>query len=112
MGDEERDKTRVLMRLDILGRQVFGSQTVRNRFRSIEAQAAEESNVVFGCRYSEFLSLREKLIFTFPHSEQFLPPLPPKSFISRFRPKFLESRRQGLSYFLSYVPEKGLRERC
>jgi len=54
-------------------------------------------------RYSEFFLLHEQLKATFPRSVKYLPDLPPKSVISKFRPKFLESRRQGLSYFLSCV---------
>jgi hypothetical protein len=51
-------------------------------------------------RYSEFDDLREKLLQTFPNSQAAMPPLPPKSVISKFRPKFLEHRRAGLQYFL------------
>lgn len=51
-------------------------------------------------RYSEFDDLRNKLLQTFPLSEAAMPPLPPKGVISKFRPKFLEQRRIGLSYFL------------
>ncbi|OCK80957.1 PX domain-containing protein [Lepidopterella palustris CBS 459.81] len=55
-------------------------------------------------RYSEFDELRRKLVKTFPHAGAAMPPLPPKSVISRFRPRFLERRKAGLSYFLKYVP--------
>jgi hypothetical protein len=51
-------------------------------------------------RYSEFDDLRNRLLQTFPFSEAAMPPLPPKGVISKFRPKFLEQRRIGLSYFL------------
>ncbi|KAF2204624.1 Phox-like protein [Delitschia confertaspora ATCC 74209] len=54
-------------------------------------------------RYSEFDELRRKLIKTFPHAEGAMPPLPPKSVISRFRPRFLEKRKAGLSYFLNCI---------
>ncbi|RPA88286.1 PX-domain-containing protein [Ascobolus immersus RN42] len=54
-------------------------------------------------RYSEFFALREKLVVTFPRSQKYLPPLPPKSVISKFRKRFLDSRQQGLSYFLSSI---------
>ncbi|RQM05863.1 hypothetical protein DH86_00002170 [Scytalidium sp. 3C] len=53
-------------------------------------------------RYSEFDDLRHKLLQTFPTSAAALPPLPPKSMISKFRPKFLENRRAGLQYFLNF----------
>ncbi|KAF2187625.1 Phox-like protein [Zopfia rhizophila CBS 207.26] len=59
-------------------------------------------------RYSEFDELRQKLVETFPHAEGAMPPLPPKSVISRFRPRFLERRKAGLSYFLQYVPTQHL----
>lgn len=54
-------------------------------------------------RYSEFNDLRIRLLQTFPNSEGAMPPLPPKSLISKFRPKFLENRRIGLQYFLKWV---------
>jgi hypothetical protein len=54
-------------------------------------------------RYSEFDDLRDKLLQTFPYSEAAMPPLPPKSVISKFRPKFLENRRIKLQYFLKWV---------
>ncbi|KAF2403966.1 Phox-like protein [Trichodelitschia bisporula] len=54
-------------------------------------------------RYSEFLTLRKNLARTFPKSEGAMPPLPPKSIISNFKPKFLEKRREGLSYFLNCI---------
>lgn len=55
-------------------------------------------------RYSEFDDLREKLAAAFPQStDTSLPPLPPKSVIYKFRAKFLEKRREGLSYFLNCV---------
>ncbi|RMZ76121.1 hypothetical protein DV738_g5091, partial [Chaetothyriales sp. CBS 135597] len=55
-------------------------------------------------RYSEFDELRAQLLKAFPNSTRTsLPPLPPKSIIYRFRPKFLERRRQGLQYFLTCV---------
>ncbi|KAK7609949.1 PX domain-containing protein [Phyllosticta paracitricarpa] len=54
-------------------------------------------------RYSEFDDLRQRLARTFPHAEAALPELPPKSFVSRFRPRFLERRKAGLSYFLNLL---------
>ena len=55
-------------------------------------------------RYSEFVDLRYRLVKNFPQSsKQSLPPLPPKSAIYKFRPQFLEKRRQGLAYFLTCV---------
>ncbi|EWC44588.1 hypothetical protein DRE_06669 [Drechslerella stenobrocha 248] len=54
-------------------------------------------------RYSEFDALREKLLLAFPHSKAALPQLPRKSIVSRFRTKFLDTRRQGLNYFLTCI---------
>ncbi|KAK7754979.1 hypothetical protein SLS62_003063 [Diatrype stigma] len=54
-------------------------------------------------RYSEFDDFRWRLIRTFPGFEAAVPELPPKSFISKFRPRFLEKRRAGLQYFLKCV---------
>ncbi|KAH6638156.1 PX domain-containing protein [Boeremia exigua] len=54
-------------------------------------------------RYSEFEDLHQKLVKTFPHAVGSMPQFPPKSVVSRFRPRFLERRKQGLSYFLNCV---------
>ncbi|KAF2030082.1 PX-domain-containing protein [Setomelanomma holmii] len=54
-------------------------------------------------RYSEFEDLHQKLVQTFPHAVASMPQFPPKSVISRFRPRFLEKRKQGLSYFLNCI---------
>lgn len=51
-------------------------------------------------RYSEFDALRYRLMKSFPNFDAAVPSLPPKSVISKFRPKFLEKRRAGLQYFL------------
>ncbi|KAL5375225.1 hypothetical protein DPSP01_011324 [Paraphaeosphaeria sporulosa] len=54
-------------------------------------------------RYSDFDDLRQKLVQTFPHLVGAMPPLPPKSIVSRFRSKFLEKRRVGLAHFLNCI---------
>lgn len=54
-------------------------------------------------RYSEFDEFRYRLVQTFPGFEAAVPALPPKSVISKFRPRFLEKRRAGLQYFLKCV---------
>lgn len=54
-------------------------------------------------RYSEFDDFRNRLVMSFPGFEAAVPELPPKSVISKFRPRFLEKRRAGLQYFLKYV---------
>ncbi|KAI1209142.1 Phox-like protein [Annulohypoxylon truncatum] len=54
-------------------------------------------------RYSEFDDFRWRLIRTFPNFEAAVPELPPKSIVSKFRPKFLEKRRAGLQYFMNCV---------
>lgn len=54
-------------------------------------------------RYSEFDDLRWRLVRTFPNFEAAVPELPPKSLISKFRPRFLEKRRAGLQYFLNCI---------
>ena len=51
-------------------------------------------------RYSEFDDFRRRLVQTFPNFEAAVPPLPPKSVISKFRPPFLETRRSELQYCL------------
>jgi hypothetical protein len=51
-------------------------------------------------RYSEFDEFRSRLVQSFPNFEAAVPNLPPKSVISKFRPKFLNKRRAGLQYFL------------
>ncbi|MCJ1334792.1 PX domain-containing protein ypt35 [Bachmanniomyces sp. S44760] len=54
-------------------------------------------------RYSEFATVRQQLLMTYPNSKGAMPPLPPKSFIYKYRPDFLEKRRAGLAYFLNCV---------
>lgn len=72
-------------------------------------------------RYSEFDDLRQKLLLAFPKSKHALPPLPPKSVLCKccnpvvpevltnaswtvkFRPSFLEKRRERLEYFFKFV---------
>lgn len=54
-------------------------------------------------RYSEFDQLRADLVRAFPHAEAMIPQLPRKSVVSRFRPKFLEARKAGLSHFLNCI---------
>ncbi|KUI57124.1 PX domain-containing protein YPT35 [Cytospora mali] len=54
-------------------------------------------------RYSEFDDFRHQLIRTFPNFAAAVPALPPKSVISKFRPRFLEKRRAGLQYFLNCI---------
>ena len=54
-------------------------------------------------RYSEFDQLRENLVRAFPHAEAMIPELPRKSVVSRFRPRFLEARKAGLSHFLNCI---------
>ena len=54
-------------------------------------------------RYSEFDQLRADIVRSFPHAEAMIPELPRKSVVSRFRPRFLESRKQGLSHFLNCI---------
>ncbi|KAI7215264.1 hypothetical protein KC333_g5545 [Hortaea werneckii] len=54
-------------------------------------------------RYSEFDTLRTNLVRSFPHAEAMIPALPRKSFVSKFRPWFLEQRRLGLEHFLNCI---------
>ncbi|CAJ2500059.1 Uu.00g029120.m01.CDS01 [Anthostomella pinea] len=54
-------------------------------------------------RYSEFDDFRWRLMRTFPGFEAAVPGLPPKSLISKFRPRFLEKRRSGIQYFLNCI---------
>ncbi|CZT19430.1 uncharacterized protein RCC_05281 [Ramularia collo-cygni] len=54
-------------------------------------------------RYSEFDRLRVELCRAFPYAEAMIPELPRKSHISRFRPKFLQQRRDGLQQFLNCI---------
>ncbi|KAK9852652.1 hypothetical protein MYU51_007761 [Penicillium brevicompactum] len=63
-------------------------------------QTLDGGPIVLRMRYSEFDDLRQRLVTSFPHARSALPALPPKSVLFKFRPKFLESRRVGLEYFL------------
>ncbi|GKT41793.1 PXA domain protein 1 [Colletotrichum spaethianum] len=76
---------------------------------NIKVETLQGSYMNIRKRYSEFDDLRERLVKTFPNFEAAVPPLPPKSVISKFRPRFLDKRRAGLQYFLKCVCEqKGL----
>ncbi|KZT71997.1 Phox-like protein [Daedalea quercina L-15889] len=55
-------------------------------------------------RYSAFAELHAHLCARLPQSYQrFIPPLPPKSPLSKFRPSFLDQRRRLLQHWLSSV---------
>ncbi|CAG7924374.1 unnamed protein product [Penicillium olsonii] len=66
-------------------------------------QTLDGGPIVIRMRYSEFDDLRQRLVASFPHARNALPALPPKSVLFKFRPKFLESRRVGLEYFLNCI---------
>ncbi|KEF60053.1 uncharacterized protein A1O9_04903 [Exophiala aquamarina CBS 119918] len=69
-----------------------------------KVQTLDGGPMVIRKRYSEFDELRSKLVKAFPQStSSSLPPLPAKSALFKFRPKFLEKRREGLAYFLNCV---------
>lgn len=69
-----------------------------------KVETLDGSPMIIRKRYSEFDELRNNLLRAFPDSTSTsLPPLPPKSAIYKFKPKFLEKRRAGLAYFLSCV---------
>jgi len=70
---------------------------------NITVETLQGSSIRIRKRYSEFDELHDKLLQTFPRSRAAMPPLPPKSVISKFRPKFLEQRRAGLQYFLNCI---------
>lgn len=69
-----------------------------------KVETLDGSPMIIRKRYSEFDELRNNLLRAFPDSTNTsLPPLPPKSAIYKFKPKFLEKRRAGLAYFLNCV---------
>ncbi|KAK2009072.1 PX domain-containing protein [Colletotrichum eremochloae] len=70
---------------------------------NIKVETLQGSHMNIRKRYSEFDDLRERLVKTFPNFEAAVPPLPPKSVISKFRPRFLDKRRSGLQYFLNCI---------
>lgn len=70
---------------------------------NIRVETLNGSSMDIRKRYSEFDDLRWRLMRTFPGFEAAVPELPPKSLISKFRPKFLEKRRAGLQYFLHCI---------
>ncbi|KAL2870021.1 uncharacterized protein BJX67DRAFT_303065 [Aspergillus lucknowensis] len=83
----------------VQGKTGIGAYVVWNcRIRALEGGI-----ITVRMRYSEFDDLRTKLVISFPHAKNALPSLPPKSVLFKFRPKFLESRRVGLEYFLNCV---------
>ena len=71
---------------------------------NIAVQTLDGGPITIRKRYSEFDILRQKLVKAFPQSTRAsLPPLPPKSAIYKFRPKFLEQRKAGLNHFLNCI---------
>lgn len=55
-------------------------------------------------RYSAFAHLYAKLRTSLPESQRsFVPPLPPKTPLAKFRPSFLDQRRRLLQHWLSSV---------
>lgn len=70
---------------------------------NIRVETLNGSRMNIRKRYSEFDGLRKRLVQTFPNFEAAVPPLPPKSILHRFQPKFLEKRRAGLQYFLNCI---------
>ncbi|KAF8235507.1 hypothetical protein L208DRAFT_752321 [Tricholoma matsutake] len=55
-------------------------------------------------RYSAFAQLESALRRTLPRNQQpFIPPLPPKTPLARYRPAFLDSRRRQLQFWLASV---------
>ncbi|KAF4446012.1 px protein [Fusarium austroafricanum] len=70
---------------------------------NIRVEALNGSYMNIRKRYSEFDEFRYRLVQTFPGFEAAVPALPPKSVISKFRPRFLEKRRAGLQYFLNCI---------
>jgi len=55
-------------------------------------------------RYSAFAELYARLRGTLPpHQQRFIPTLPPKSPLAKFRPTFLDRRRRLLQHWLSAV---------
>ncbi|KAJ5455697.1 uncharacterized protein N7458_003961 [Penicillium daleae] len=83
----------------VQGKSGVGSYVVWN----CRIQTLDGGPIVVRMRYSEFDDLRQRLESAFPHAKSALPALPPKSVLFKFRPKFLESRRIGLEYFLNCV---------
>ncbi|KAL3465321.1 Phox homologous domain-containing protein [Aspergillus heterothallicus] len=83
----------------VQGKTGIGAYVVWNcRIRTLEGGI-----ITVRMRYSEFDDLRSKLVASFPHAKNALPLLPPKSVLFKFRPKFLDSRRVGLEYFLNCI---------
>ncbi|KAJ7779744.1 Phox-like protein [Mycena metata] len=55
-------------------------------------------------RYSDFAALESQLLRTLPRSQRsFVPELPPKAPLARYRTAFLASRRRALEHWLSAV---------
>lgn len=54
-------------------------------------------------RYSEFDTLRNKLLNAFPDHSTEIPRLPPKKVFGNLKTEFLAKRRRGLEFFISCV---------
>ncbi|KDE06177.1 hypothetical protein MVLG_03459 [Microbotryum lychnidis-dioicae p1A1 Lamole] len=61
-------------------------------------------------RYSAFVRLRADLVREYPHFRGWVPRLPPKNSLAKYRPSFLDRRRAQLAYWLTTIllhPEAG-----
>ncbi|CAG8433745.1 11074_t:CDS:2 [Ambispora gerdemannii] len=63
----------------------------------------EGANIVARKRYSDFVQLRAQLIKAQPSYKRLIPKLPPKKVVGKFGAEFIETRRNDLEYFLTYV---------
>jgi sorting nexin-4 len=63
----------------------------------------EDSSGVFECTrfFSEILKLRK--VFTNKWPGVYIPPIPSKSFLSNFSPKFVKTYKKQVEFFLAYV---------
>ncbi|CAK7269131.1 hypothetical protein SEPCBS119000_003412 [Sporothrix epigloea] len=80
-------------------------QTLDSTAGAAQPSAATGHSFCVYKRYSEFDTLRQRLVASFPQARGggALPPLPPKTVLGNFRPEFLEKRRSGLQYFLNCI---------
>lgn len=70
---------------------------------SCQARGADGKIYNIRKRYSDFGRLRDNLLRLYPQFKKHIPRMPSKKVVGKFEANFVETRRQGLEYFLSYV---------
>lgn len=70
---------------------------------SVSVETTKGGHMHMFKRYSEFVTLRNNLVTSFPDHVTEIPKLPPKKVFGNLQNDFLVKRRRGLEFFISCV---------